>query len=78
MSIEHFIASIESELREADDCAFEGCTVLRDLSNWSSMLALLLIARIDEVHGVQLSASDFATVRTIADLHGLVSRHSLA
>jgi len=78
MSITQFIASIESELREADDRAFGADTVLRELPNWSSMLALLLIARIDEVYGVQLSASEFANVRTIADLFALVSQHTVA
>jgi acyl carrier protein len=77
MSITQFIASIESELREADERAFEGGTVLRELPNWSSMLALLLIARIDEVYGVQLSASEFANVRTIAELHALVSQQTV-
>ena len=68
MTISAFIASIEQELQEADHCAFTPETVLRDLPNWSSMLALLLIARIDELYGVPISASDFASVRSLNDL----------
>jgi acyl carrier protein len=38
------------------------------------MLALLLIARIDDVFGVQISAADFADIRTIADLYDHVKQ----
>lgn len=75
MGISEFIASIEPELREADHAVFGPETVLRDLPDWSSMLALLIIARVDELYGVQVSASDFARIRTLGDLHGHVSQH---
>jgi acyl carrier protein len=78
MTISAFIASIEQELQEADHCAFTPETVLRDLPNWSSMLALLLIARIDELYGVPISASDFASVRSLNDLFLLVKGHQIA
>lgn len=75
MEVSDFIRSIESELREADDRPFSESTVLRDLPNWSSMLALLVIARVDELYGVQVSAAEFASIRTIADLHRHVAQH---
>jgi acyl carrier protein len=42
------------------------------------MLALLLIARIDELYGVPISASDFASVRSLNDLFLLVKGHQIA
>ena len=78
MTAAAFIASIESELREADDRTFAPDAILRQLPNWSSMLALLLIARIDEVYGVQISASDFSRMTTINDLHQWVQSHQVA
>lgn len=75
MGISEFISTIEPELREADDRSFEADTVLRDLPNWSSMLALLLIARVDELYGVQISASEFSRIRTLSDLHVHVTQH---
>lgn len=78
MTAADFISSIEPELREADDREFAPDTVLRHLPNWSSMLALLLIARIDEVYGVQISASDFSGMTTVSDLHQWVQRHQVA
>lgn len=74
MTISTFISSIESELREADNREFHPDVVLRELPNWSSMLALLLIARIDEMHGVQISASDFARISTLQDLYTHVTQ----
>lgn len=75
MTVTEFIDSIEDELREADARTFGPATVFRDLPNWSSMLALLIIARIDELYGVQISASEFSRIRSLADLHSHVAQH---
>jgi len=75
MTVSEFIISIEQELHEADTRAFGPETVFRDLPNWSSMLALLIIARIDELYGVQVSASEFSRIRTLAELHDHVAQH---
>jgi acyl carrier protein len=75
MNVTEFILAIEPELREADERPFAADTVLRDLPNWSSMLALLIIARVDDLYGVQISASEFARIRTLSDLHHHVSQH---
>jgi len=75
MKVTEFIDSIEEELREADAGTFGPATLFRDLPNWSSMLALLIIARIDELYGVQVSASEFSRIRTLAELHDHVAQH---
>lgn len=75
MTVAEFIISIEQELHEADTRTFGPDTVFRDLPNWSSMLALLIIARIDELYSVQISASEFSRLRTLAELHDHVAQH---
>lgn len=43
----------------------------RDLEEWSSMQALIVIAAIDENFGVTIAERDFRDASTVADLHQL-------
>ena len=43
-------------------------TSFRDLEEWSSMQALIVIAAIDEHYGVTITEKDFRAAQTVADL----------
>ena len=47
-------------------------TPFRGLPNWSSLNALLLISKINEVTGVFISSNDLAALNTIGNLHELI------
>lgn len=50
-------------------------TPFRDLEEWSSMQALIVIATVDEQFGVTLPEKEFRKARTVGDLYRItVSR----
>lgn len=49
-----------------------GATAFRKLDAWSSMMALILIARIDAEYSVNLTAEELAEATTVMDLFDLV------
>lgn len=73
MDIKAFIDSIEPEFEGVEASTLKGDTEFRKLEDWSSMIALMLIARIEEEYGVAVSAEELAEVKTISDLHQLVN-----
>lgn len=47
-------------------------TLFRELPNWSSLNALLLISKVNEVTGVFISSNDLAELNTIGDIYELI------
>ena len=48
-------------------------TVMRDLDEWSSMIALSIMAMCDEEYDVILSANEMETANRIADIYNIVN-----
>jgi acyl carrier protein len=46
----------------------------RELDNWSSLNALILISRINEETGVIISASDLSNLITVGDLFTFINK----
>jgi acyl carrier protein len=46
----------------------------RELDNWSSLNALILISRINEETGVTISASDLSNLITVGDLFTFINK----
>lgn len=57
-----------------DGTEIELGTRFRDLEEWSSMQALIVIAAIDENFGVTIPERDFREAKTVADLHQLTQK----
>ncbi len=72
MQAADFIARIEKEFEEVKPGTITLETEFRKLEGWSSMLALILIASIDEDYGVTLSAEELGKCKSISDLFELV------
>lgn len=72
MDIRDFIRSIEKEFEEVPPGTIAGETEFRKLEGWSSMMALIIIARIDSEYNVVLSAEELAGCSTINDLFEMV------
>ncbi len=72
MHLDTFIAHIEEEFDGLPKGTITGDTAFRKLDVWSSMMALILIARIDSEYSVNLTAEELAEATTINDLFDLV------
>lgn len=72
MQLDTFIAHIEEEFEDLPAGIATGETAFRQLPGWSSMMALILIARIDSEYSVNLTAEELAEATTINDLFELV------
>lgn len=48
-------------------------TVMRDLDEWSSMIALSIMAMCDEEYDVILSANEMETANCIQDIYNIVN-----
>lgn len=69
-TIQEFRKVFSSLFQEESD-AIHGDTKFRDLEEWSSMQALIVIAAVDEHFGVTIAERDFREATTVADLHQL-------
>jgi acyl carrier protein len=72
MEIKTFIENIASQFEETPLNEFEAKTRFRDLENWDSMVALSIMAMIDENYQVRLSPDEMKQANTIQELFNLV------
>ncbi len=73
--MDEFVKVIRDLFKE-DPGAIQAETEFRNLEEWSSMQALLVIAAVDEHFGVTLPDQEFRNANTIADLHSITVRIS--
>lgn len=72
MEIKEFVEKFAEQFDETDASVFTPDTKFRDLDEWSSILALGIIAMVDEEYEVTLKAVDIQQATTIGDLFELV------
>lgn len=71
MTLDEFIKKFAEQFDETDMSEFKADTIYRNLDEWSSMHALLIISMIDDEMGKTLKAQDFKSANTIEDLYKL-------
>ena len=71
--INDFIKKIEAEFEEISPGTLKPDTSFREMKDWSSMHALIIIALIDTEYGVSVNAEDMRSVSTIRELFDLIS-----
>jgi acyl carrier protein len=71
MTKEQFLRALEGQM-EVPAGSLKGDDVMRDLSIWDSLAAVLFIALADEKLGVAVSGDQIANSRTINDLMSLL------
>ena len=76
MEIKEFIECFAEQFEETDASEFKASTEFRNLDEWSSILALTIIAMIDDEYGVTLSADEMRKANTIEELYNIVSSKS--
>ncbi len=72
--MEKFIDLFREQLDSVDNLVLTTDTEFRKLEEWSSLVALSVIAMVDEEYNVSLSGDDMRSVSTIGQLFELISK----
>jgi len=72
MDLQGFIAKISEQFDETDPSEIKLDTKFKTLVDWSSMVALSIIAMVDEEYGVIIKGDDIRKSTTIEDLFNIV------
>lgn len=72
MEIKEFIQNFAEQFDETDASVFTPETVFHDLDEYSSLIALSIIAMINEEYDVTLKGDDMSAAVTIEDLFNIV------
>ncbi len=72
VTIEQFISALEKEFDEVTPGSLSADTDYRNIPNWSSMHALIIVAHIDAEYDVLFKAEDLKNTKTLRDLYELV------
>jgi acyl carrier protein len=72
MKLNDFVKNFASQFDETDSSAFSPETKFKDLGEWSSLLALSIIAMVDEEYEVKIKGDDIRNSSTLEDLFTVV------
>ena len=72
MKIEDFIAHLEEEYEDVAPGSLTSQSVFREVFDWSSINALILIAMVKTQYDVTINAEDIASSKTIEDLYRII------
>lgn len=72
MDLNSFVTLFAEQFDYTDIEVFKPETVFRDLDEWSSLMALSIIAMVDEEYSVTLAGNDMKAAITIEDLFNIV------
>ncbi len=72
MEFQKFIENFASQFDETEVAELTPETKFRDLQEWSSLLALSVMAMADEEYNVALNGDDIRSSRTILDLYHVI------
>ena len=69
MDLKEFITNFADQFDDTDPSVFTAETNFHNLDEWSSLIALSIIAMVDEEFEVALKGDDIRSSKTIADLY---------
>lgn len=72
MELNQFIESFASQFEETDASEFTAGTEFKSLDEWSSLMALSIIAMVDEEFDIRIKGDDIRSSSTIEDLYHIV------
>ena len=73
MEIKEFIENFANQFDDTDASEFKAETVFKELDEWSSLIALSVIAMVDEEYDVTIKGDDIRNSNTIEDLFNVVA-----
>ena len=71
-SLEEFVALFAEQFDETEASVFKAETNFRDLEEWSSLIALSIIAMVDDEFDVALVGNDIKDSNTIIDIYNII------
>ena len=72
MEIKEFIENFANQFDDTDASVFTADTKFRELDEWSSLMALSILAMVDEDYDIQLKADQMRKANTIQELFDIV------
>ena len=72
MEIKEFIENFADQFDDTDASEITATTNYRELEEWSSLIALSVIAMVDDEYDVTLKGDDITGCTTVEDLFNLV------
>jgi len=72
MEIERFVKEFAEQFIETDADAITTETVFREIPEWSSLIALSIIAMVDTEYGIKLKGNDLRVAKTVQDVYDIV------
>ncbi|HNS16574.1 MAG TPA: acyl carrier protein [Bacteroidales bacterium] len=72
MTIEEFIEKIEAEFEDLEPGKLKPASNFRDVFEWNSINALILIALVKTEYDVVIKAEDIAKAKSINDLYSII------
>jgi len=72
MNLQDFVLKFAAQFENTDESEFTADTRFREISEWDSLIALSIIAMIDEEYDVTLMGDDIRQSATVGDLFRIV------
>ena len=72
MELKDFIQNFADQFEDTDASEFKAETVFKQLDEWSSLIALSVIAMVDEEYDITIKGDDIRNSNTIEDLFNAV------
>lgn len=72
MNLKDFIGNFANQFDETDASVIKAETVFKELDEWSSLIALSVIAMVDEEYDVTIKGEDIRNSNTVEDLFNAV------
>ena len=72
MELNEFVKNFADQFDETDASEIKPSTVFHDLEEYSSLIALSIIAMVDEEYDVILKGDDMRSAKTVEDLFNVV------
>ena len=72
MTIDDFIVHLEQEYEDLKPGTLKPESVFREVFEWNSINALILIAMVKTEYDVTINAEDIAKSKTVADLYRII------
>ena len=72
MDLNEFVAHFAEQFEDTDASVFTPETKFREIEEWSSLLALSIIAMVDEEYDVALKGNEMKAANTIEELFDIV------
>lgn len=73
MTQEQFLVKFAEQFEETNPATISLSTKFRDIEEWSSMMALVIIAMVDEEYNVKLTGDDIRGSQTVEELYKAVA-----